>query len=433
MQRKIQKRIRIRTIAVGLTAVMLSAMSHITPSLAAPGDNAVVHWNEIALGIITSDSTRGTPSAASLYAAITQLAVYDAVMAIAGTHEPYAFDGDAPGASIDAAVATAARDVLVHYFSSSSASLDGETGAYTSALAAIPAGPAKDDGIAVGHSAAQAIIAARANDGRNTAVAEPPNGTEPGVWRRTGTNPSALAVTPYVGQVTPFLVDSADEFRPKGPNRLDSHAYAVEFERTRLYGAKTGSMRDEEQTEIALFWTENTLRQYNRALRALATERALSVVDSARLFAMTDVPAADAMITCWNTKYHYLAWRPVTAINAADTDGNPLTTKPEQTWEPLSPTGLHPEYTSGHACLTGAITRGLREFLGTKDINFAMTYIGPFTGIEPRFFATIDDLRTEVEDARVYGGDHWTSGGVDGTILGDDLAKKALHDYFEEI
>ena len=424
---------RARTIALVLTATLVSATASIAPSLAAPGDNAVVHWNEIALGIITSDSTRGTPSAASLYAAITQLAVYDAVMAIAGTHEPYAFDGDAPGASIDAAVATAARDVLVNYFPSSSASLDGDTGSYTAALAAIPAGPAKDAGIAVGHSAAQAIIAARANDGRNASVPEPPNGTEPGVWRRTGTNPAAPAVTPYVGQVTPFLIDSPHQFRPKGPNRLDSHAYAVEFERTRLYGAKTGSLRDDDQTEIALFWTENTLRQYNRALRVLAGSHGLSVVDSARLFAMTDVPAADAMITCWNTKYHYLAWRPVTAINAADTDGNPLTTKPEQTWEPLSPTGLHPEYVSGHACLTGAITRGLREFLGTKTNNFTMTYVGPFTGIDPRFFATIDDLRTEVEDARVYGGDHWTSGGTDGTILGDDLAKKALHNYFEEI
>ena len=424
---------RTRTIALVLTAILASATSPIAPSLAAPGDNAVVHWNEIALQIITSDSSKGTPSAASLYVAMTQLAVYDAVMAVAGTHEPYAFNGDAPGASVDAAVATAARDVLVHYFPSSSASLDGETGTYTTALAAIPQGAAKDDGIAVGQGAAQAIIDLRANDGRTATVAEPPNGTEPGVWRRTGTNPAALAVTPYVGQVTPFLVDSPEQFRPKGPNPLDSHAYAVEFERTRLYGAKTGSLRDDDQTEIALFWTENTLRQYNRGLRALAGNLGLSVVDSARLFAMTDVPAADAMITCWNTKYHYLAWRPVTAINAADTDGNPLTTKPEQTWEPLSPTGLHPEYVSGHACLTGAITRGLREFLGTKDINFTMTYIGPFAGIEPHFFATIDDLRSEVEDARVFGGDHWTSGGVDGTILGDDLAKKALHDYFQEI
>ena len=424
---------RIRIVALALTAIMVSATAPLTPSFAAPGDNPVVQWNEIALQTITTDIPRGTPSAASLYVAIAQLAVYDAVMAIAGTHEPYAFDGDAPGASLDAAVATAARDVLVNYFPASSGTLDGESGTYTAALAAIPDGAAKTDGIAVGHSAAQAIIALRANDGRTTTVPEPPNGTEPGQWRRTGTNPSAPAVTPYVGQVTPFLVESPDQFRPKGPYPLDSHAYAVEFERTRLYGAKTGSLRTEEQTEIALFWTENTLRQYNRALRALANERGLSTTESAVLFAMTDVPAADAMITCWNTKYHYLAWRPVTAINAADTDGNPLTTKPETTWEPLSTTGLHPEYVSGHACLTGAITRGLREFLGTKDINFWITFVSSTLTLEPRFFATIDDLRTEVEDARVYGGDHWESGGVDGTILGDDLAKYALHHYFEEI
>ena len=424
---------RKRAIGLLITAVLIAATAPIAPSLAAPGDNAVVQWNETALTIITTDATRSTPSAASLYVAITQLAVYDAVMAIAGTHEPYAYDGDAPGASLDAAVATAARDVLVNYFPSSASSLDGPSGTYTTALAAIPDGPAKDAGIAVGHNAAQTIIALRANDGRNASVPEPPNGTEPGQWRRTGSNPSAPAVTPYVAQVTPFLVDSPDQFRAKGPNKLSSHAYAVQFERTLLYGAKNGSLRDEEQTEIALFWTENTVRQYNRALRGLAVERGLSIEDTARLFAMTDAPAADAMITCWNTKYHYLAWRPITAINNADTDGNPHTTKPEQPWEPLSVTGLHPEYVSGHACLTGAITRGLREFLGTKDINLTITFVSSTLTLEPRTYSTIEDLQTEVEDARVYGGDHWESGGVDGTILGDDLAKAALHDYFGEI
>ena len=258
----------------------------------------------------------------------------------------------------------------------------------------------------------------------------PADGTEPGQWRRTS---AGSVVTPYVAQVRPFLAESPEQFRPKGPQKLTSKRYAQEFERTRLYGAKNGSLRDPAQTEIAFFWTENTVVQYNRALRGLATSRGLSTPDSALLFAQTDLPAADAMITCWNTKFHYLAWRPVTAIRLADTDGNPRTTA-DPAWEPLSTTALHPEYTSGHACLTGAITRGRREFRHTTEIDIDVDVdlpTNPTYDGKVHHFDTVEDLQTEVEDARVYGGDHWETGGTDGTKLGDELAKWSLKRYFE--
>ncbi len=426
----------VRTAAVVLSVAMLTGPASIQPTLAAAGDNAVVHWNEIALSTIMADSAKSTPSSASLYVAITQAAVYDAVMAIEGTHEPYAFSGHAaPGASIDAAVAAAAHDVLAHYFPTQKTSrLDP---AYDAALAGIPDGAAQDDGVSVGQRSATEIIARRAHDGRD---APPPpadafDGTDPGEWRRT-TVPGS-PVTPYVAQVTPFLAESPEQFRPKGPEPLSSHRYAAEFERTRLFGgkadtARTTVLRNSEQTEIATFWTENTVRQYNRALRGLANQRGLSIGDSARLFAMTDIPAADAMITCWNTKYHYLGWRPATAIPLGDADGNPWTAA-DPDWKPFSPTANHPEYVSGHACLTGAITRGLEEFLGTKGISLTITFENPpGTTVYTHIFPTVENLRTEVEDARVYGGDHWTSGGTDGTGLGDDLAKWALKRNFEE-
>ena len=248
------------------------------------------------------------------------------------------------------------------------------------------------------------------------------DGTEPGEYRRTALG---SFVTPEVGQVTPFLAESPSQFRAPGPAALTSPQYAREFERTRLYGGKD-SLRTTEQTEVAMFWVENTVGQYNRALRAMSTTRGLSVKDTALLFAVTDIPAADAMITCWNTKYHHMAWRPMTAIREAANDGNDATTA-EPNWEPLSVTGLHPEYTSGHACLTGAISRGLQEFLGTKKIDFKMN--ATINGaLVTHHFDTVDALRSEVEDARVYGGDHFTSGGTDGTNLGDDLAKWALKD-----
>ena len=424
----------VRTTAVTLFAALLAGASPIQSTVAAPGDNAVVHWNEIALNTIVADSTRGGPSSAILYVAITQAAVYDAAMAIAGTHEPYAYDGNAPrGSSMDAAVAAAAHNVLVHYFPAQQAALDT---AYASALATVPDGRSESHGVKLGQRSAAEIIALRANDGRDAVIPEPPNGTEPGEWRRTGTNPNAPAVTPYVAQVTPFLAKSPSQFRPEGPYDLTSSQYAEEFERTRRYGGKadtaaTDVIRSEEQTEIATFWTENTVRQYNRALRGLANARGLSTADSSLLFAMTDIPMADAMITCWNTKYHYLAWRPATAIPLANTDGNPATAA-DPDWVPLSTTAMHPEYVSGHACLTGAITRGLEEFLGTKAIDFTMTSTAVGAN-NPHIFATTGQLRTEVEDARVYGGDHWTTGGADGTDLGDELADWALRRYFDPI
>ncbi len=416
--------------ALTLLVALTMALAPSRQSSAAAGDNAVVHWNEVTLNTVFADTARRTPSAASLYVAIAQAAVYDAVMAIEETHEPYAFDGSAaPGASEDAAVATAAHDVLVNYFPDQQATIDGE---YANALAAIPDAPSKDDGIDVGQRSAAEIISRRAHDGRDAPVPPPADGTEPGQWRRTS---ASLVVTPYVAQVSPFLAESPEQFRPKGPNKLTSKRYAEEFERTRLYGAKNFSLRSPKQDEIAYFWTENTVVQYNRALRGLATTRGLTIGDSALLFAQTALPAADAMITCWNTKFHYLAWRPVTAIRLADTDGNPRTTA-DPAWEPLSTTALHPEYTSGHACLTGAISRGLREFLGTKAIDLDIdVHLPEKPEIDGKVhhFDTVEDLQTEVEDARVYGGDHWESGGTDGTALGDSLAKWALKRYFEPV
>lgn len=424
-----------RTIGTTLSALMLAGSAQIQGSLAAPGDNAVVHWNEFALKTIGADSATSAASAAILYAAITQAAVYDAVMAIEGTHEPYAFSGEvAPGASVDAAVAAAAHDVLVEYFNSPS-QLSTIDAAYSDSLAQITDGPSEDDGVVVGQAAAAAIIALRANDGRDAPVPAPADGTQPGQWRRTK---AGSVVTPYTAQVTPFLANSPEQFRPKGPQKLASKRYAEEFERTRQYGGKqdtalTDVIRSPEQDEVAAFWTENTVRQYNRALGGLALERGLSTGDTAVLFAMTTIPAADAMITCWNTKFHYLAWRPVTAIHEANNDGNPRTTA-DPDWQPLSDTALHPEYTSGHACLTGAITRGLQEFFGTKKIDLTITFVNSSGDIVyTHIFQTVNDLRREVEDARVYGGDHWTTGGIDGTKLGDEVAKWALKRNFEEV
>jgi hypothetical protein len=403
------------------------------PSQAAAADNAVVHWNEFTAKTVLADSKTATPSASSLYVAIAQAAVYNASMAIEGTFQPYRSSLQAPAAaSEDAAVAAAAYGVLSAYFgdgaaadhggASQQASLDA---AYQESLAAIPDGQSKDDGIDLGRAAAAEMIALRTGDGRFALVPEPPDGDAPGEWRRTA---GPASVTPWTAQVRPFTANSPDQFRTEGPNAVTSADYAAQLDETRRYGAKTGSARSPEQTEIARFWTENTLGQYNRALRGLANTRGLSTGQSARLFAMTALTGADGMITCWNNKFHYLAWRPVTAIREADTDGNPATTA-DPTWEPLSTTANHPEYTSGHACLTGAVTRALGAFLGTDSIDLTMDSTA--TGTNVHRFATVNALRREVENARIYGGDHFRKGGSDGTQAGDHVAKWALKRYFQ--
>jgi hypothetical protein len=402
--------------------MLLVGVTAMSPANASAAENAVVRWNGVAADVILADAATRSPSAAALYIAIVQGAVYNATMAIQKTHRMYRSSLSAPGtASVDAAVAAAARDVLVANFPAQQPMIDAS---YAAALAEIPDGTAKDDGVGVGQAAADEMVAMRANDGRFAPVPAPPDGDEPGEWRRTSVGP---AVTPWAAYVVPFVVNAPDQFRPEAPNSLTSKDYAAQWDEVRRYGARTGSARTDAQTEIARFWTDNTVGQFNRAFRGFATERALGVGATARLFAMTALTGADAMITCWNTKYHHAFWRPVTAIRLADTDGNPATTA-DPAWEPLSTTANHPEYTSGHACLTGAVSRALATFLGTEHVDLTMDAAVP--GTTEHHFATIGDLRVEVENARIYGGDHFRVGGTDGTRAGDHLARWGLNRNF---
>jgi hypothetical protein len=411
-----------RLFAGFIAATMLIVGPGVRTPAQASQDNAVVRWNGVATEAILTDPATRSPSAAALYVAIVQAAIYNATMAIEKTHLPYRSSLSAPsGASVDAAVAAAAHGVLLAYFPAQQSMLDAS---YLAALAEIPDGAAKDDGVSVGAAAAAEMLALRSGDGRFAPVPAPPDGDEPGEWRRTA---SGTAVTPWAAHVVPFVVHTPDQFRPTGPNALTSEDYAEQWDEVRRYGARTGSARSEAQTEIARFWTENTVAQFNRAFRGLATERGLGVAETSRLFAMTALTGADAMITCWNTKYHYTFWRPITAIRLADTDGNPATTA-DAAWEPLSTTANHPEYTSGHACLTGAVSRALATFLGTEDIDLTMDAAVP--GTIQHHYATVADLRVEVENARIYGGDHFRVGGTDGTRAGDHVASWALKRNF---
>jgi hypothetical protein len=304
----------------------------------AQAQNVVIDWDNIATtSIITT--AKEPPGVANVWFAYVHLAVYDAVNAIDGGHQPYLFTTSPPvGASEDAAAVTAAHDVLVHYFPAQQATLDS---AETASLAAISDSPANlAAGEAVGAASAAALIAARANDGLLASVPyTPPVG--PGFWQPT---PPAFApaIAPWLGQMVPFTMSSASEFTPKkGPPPLTSHTWIKDYNEVKAVGALTGSTRTPTQTEIALFWTENPTQQYARTFRGLAVQLALDVPDTARFMAALWAGATDGLIGCWNGKFEFSFWRPVTAILAG---GGNSKLAADPNWLPLAPTPPHPEY-----------------------------------------------------------------------------------------
>jgi hypothetical protein len=387
-------------------------------SVASP--QVVLDWNATAAATLLAS---GKPQPESMvYIGLTQAAVYDAVIAIEGGFEPYLVVPDVPpGSSPEAAAAAAAHGVLVTYFPAQKPALDA---AYAASLAGIPDGPAQDGGVLVGQRVAAGLVAARIGDGRDDLEPFTPT-PEPGVWRPTP--PAFLAAqTPWMATMKPLLLKSAGQFRPGPPPALDSVRYARDFEEVRLYGAKNGSLRTVEQTETARFWTELVQQQHTRTLRNLVTRLGLDLREGARALAMGTTVMADSLIACWDAKFAYGYWRPVTAIPAGATDDNPRTVA-DPAWEPLAPTPNHPEYPSAHTCVTAGLGVAAAALVGGDriELDVASTVTGT-----TRHFTHVNDLERDIEDARVYIGYHWRNSGEVGSRLAERVARWSLEHYF---
>jgi hypothetical protein len=256
----------------------------------------------------------------------------------------------------------------------------------------------------------------------------------PGVWRLTP--PAYLAPqTPWVRSVRPFILNSADQFLPAPPPSLSSQEWVTAFNEIKTHGVSTNPSAAE--TTVAKFWTANVIRQYNRLARDVATAKGLDLVDTARLVAMVNTVGADAQISVMYAKYHYLFWRPVTAIDptsvTADgfgptpgySDGNAATTE-QAGWRPLITTPNHPEFPAAHGSITGAESQLFSDFLGTDAIDLDIHGFdagGPTGNLNAvRHFATADDLRAEIVNARVWGGMHYRFSGEAGVKLGREVA-----------
>jgi PAP2 superfamily len=405
MRTRLSRGRRRRRVSTGLATMLgLIAVLALGPAgtSAAPGDNAVVHWSGVAAAAIGAGPTPTTfrpPASSSVLGGMVHGAMYDAVAAVEGGLEPFATDVTAPpGASADAAVAQAARDVLVARVPGQAAAVQT---AYDTYMASIPNGPAKDAGKAVGTAAAAGMLAMRTGDHFDDVVpyVQPPVG--PGVFEPIAPTPP---VTPGLGLVRAFTYDSPSDYRPRGPLKLKSGRYAKDVAEVQAYGRVDSTVRTAKQTETVRFHTAPTFLQFSGTLRELANVRGLDLRESARLLGYVHVATADTMIACWEAKYHYNFWRPNHAIQRADTDGNPATS-PESGWLPLI-VGNHPEYPSGHACYTGAVTESLRNYFGTKRVKLVISSTAMGAG-PPRTYENLDELVADVENARVWGGLHY--------------------------
>jgi hypothetical protein len=398
------------TVALGGSVTYVANAAEADPPTTAA--NSVVTWNVNAQTAIW-DIARESPWVQARSFAMVQGAVYDAVNAIAGApYEPYLLAPAATGReSTDAAVATAAHQVLLSLFPAQADRLRAEYDAY---LATIPEGAAKQAGVAIGGGTAAAMIAARQNDGAFGPETFPV-GSEPGQWRPVplpNGNPGGNAGA-WVADLRPFFIASPTAYRTAGPPALTSRQYAREVNEVKAIGAANSTTRTADQTDSARWWHDRRLTQWEINRQLIATQR-LNALQAARLLALVNLSVADATTACFNEKRHWRFWRPYHAITLADTDRNPETAA-DPYWTALLITPGSPDYTSGHGCYTGAATTILALFFGRDNIRFSATSADTGT---TRSFNSFSQALVELINARIWGGIHFRSADVQGARIG---------------
>jgi hypothetical protein len=383
--------------------------------------NCVLDWNQEAID--ATRLARNPPPAAALYFATYHAAIFDAVNGITRTNHGWLVDEPAPaGANMDAAVASAADTVLVQLWTWTNPRT--VQIAYDRALAAIPDGQSKADGIAWGKKVALAVLAKRADSGYNKPVPGKYSSTEQGKWRETPPTfrPPLL---PFWGKVTPFVMTSPSQFRAPPPLPVTSKEYADEIAYVNRVGPRDDAERTEFETLCTPFWsddlgTSTPPGHWNMIAQDIARRRKLSVPDAARLFALLNLAEADAGIQCWETKYFYSTWRPETAIRETDPKTNPnVVLNPGFIPNMQSPS--FPAYTSGHSTFSAAASRMIELYFGTDDIAFSVGSDG-LPGVI-HSFKTLSDARREVGMSRVWGGIHTMKDNLEGQKAGIKVAE----------
>jgi hypothetical protein len=400
-------------------ALVLAALA--LQPLAARAD-PVLEWNAIAVQTMAGQN----PFAQGRFAAITQLAVFEAVNAITRDYRPYLGAVEAPpGASPEAAAVAAAHGVLTAYFPAQAASL---AAARDASLASIPAGPARDLGVAVGAAAAAALVAARANDGSAPAAFHLPTSADPGVWQLTPSCPAAGGVLLHWRNVAPFGIKAARQFRSDPPPPLGSRVYARDFEEVKEVGGMDSAARPRGRADVARFYNAaSAVTVWNSTLRQVAALRGRSLAWNARAFALLNIAISDALVAVMETKYRYLFWRPETAIRDAADDGN-ASTDPDVAFVPYIASPCFPSYGSAHAAASHAARRVAEALFGDDCVS--VTLENPAVPGVVLAYDSFEEITDDVDDARVYGGIHFRfdqrAGGRQGRRIGDYVVRHQL-------
>jgi hypothetical protein len=390
--------------------LLATAMLLLCPAIASA--DAVIDWNRIMLTTVAGQN----PFAQARFAAIMQLAVFEAVNACSHEYEPYLGSIDAPaGASAEAAAVAAAHGVLKNYFPAAATALDA---ARLQSLAAIPDGPPKDDGITVGEAAAAAMILARANDGAAPPQTFLPSTTDPGVWQPT---PPAFGpgILLHWRNLALFGLESSEQFRSDPPPSLTSERYARDYQEVASWGSVNSSDRPQDRTDVARFFAAaSAAYAWNTAVQQVSDASGLSLSENARAFALLNMAISDGLVASMETKYYYVFWRPVTAVRAGDLDSNPETDA-DATWTPLLTTPSFPSYPSAHASASYAARRVV-ESLFDDEYPFTLTHTAlPSVTLN---YSAFRDLTEDIDDARVHGGIHFRfdqeAGGRQGRQVG---------------
>jgi hypothetical protein len=401
-----------------LSTQTLGALAIAAASSAVSAD-VVTEWNQIALK--ASDVAGASPPVQARAMAVVHASIYEAVNAIDGRHQRYAVEVAAkPGALVDSAAAGAAHRALVRLFPQQQATLDA---ALAASMAAIPAGPGKNDGLDVGREAADKLAALRQPDGWD-AKAGYTFSSGPGLYQATPPM-AASPVLPGWGRVKPFVLKSASQFPFPGPKGPTSEAFARDLAEVRSVGGRSSTQRTQEQTAIAIHWAGSEIPPINAVARAGSNAAHLSVADDARLFALLNMAMADALIAVFDAKYQFNSWRPVTAIRGAVAGGS----AGDAAWEPLLVTPPHPEYPSAHCIAVGAGEVVMRSFFGDA---VKASYVHPPLGVA-RSWSSLSQLSKEVEDSRVWAGIHFRTAVVDGTEVGHRIGDYAVSSILQPV
>jgi PAP2 superfamily len=382
--------------------------------------DVVNDWNITAGDIMVA----GKPPAGTSYRtmAMVQSAVYEAVNATTKRYPPDRVELiAAPNASVDAAVAAANRAMLSQLVPSQKAAIDK---AYEVALSAIANGPAKTEGIAVGERAAAAILALRADDGVDATESYRPH-TTAGIYV-----PTVIPVLSHWPQRRPWIMASADQFRPGPPPGLSSEVWVRDYNEIKALGAKNSTRRTAEQTEIARFWETTVSPIYFGVVRSVTNTPGREITQNARLLAVAAQAMDDALIAVFDAKYRYNFWRPITAIRNGDIYGNDATER-DASWQPFIDTPMHPEYPCAHCITAATVGAILQAEIGTGPMPRLSTTSGTAPGVV-RSWTQISDFVREVANARVYDGVHYRNSTEVGTAMGMKIGELAAAKYLHQ-